>query len=390
VAWAQFNHQLKKPWVGFLLIWVAVFCGAGFKALPRLFNDPSPYSESRYHHEFGDGATETLTLMAHRSWSSYGYGNSYFLPCFDEQLKKDCVPYTHYPPGSFLLSSFLMTLFEKMNNNDPLILTRVVIFVVTVSLFTTGLFFITSALDLNLFVGFLSAIFVSSRRGFWVYSDNMFFLGIVTALTAIAFGIILYLLKKNPLQKNGILVAYATICFSAFWLTFESLVALGLLPVLLLLDYKNNKKITLQLMIVVFLVYFTGILMRSSQNILALGGVAQAWDDITQVAKVRQSLPDFNLWPYIKSNLTQYRLLGSTVGAMIGLVSLGILIYLKKYKELLLLGLASMFILSWNGIMIQHSAIHGFTHRPVVLVLALVMLLGLDALFKVIGNRSHA
>ena len=165
----------------YLIALIAILVFSAPWCIDRILKYPEPENESRYHHHFGDGATEQVWVIPAVSyWQRNGLLENWAIPC-DKKVEKNCIGYTHYPPGSFIFSYFLFQL-KGGGIDQALAFVRFVHYALTVILSALAVTLICASFSSSAWLVFVMGIFIGSSYGFRIYADNIFSHGIGLAV----------------------------------------------------------------------------------------------------------------------------------------------------------------------------------------------------------------
>lgn len=342
----------------------------------RFLVDISPDSPNRFHHHFGDGATEALwVLPAIARWEEKGLSERAGVPCIPTEGGA-CRPYLTYPPGAFLLSYGAVELFGGLGKDKAALLGARVLWTLLVLLLSAwAIALMVSLFDLGPAGAILfSALFFSSRA-YQLYADNFFGHGLSLASLGLGLAFFLSLWSSPPSTKKE--NQDWTILLSSFgallaYFSWEPLPAL----VLLFLGFalRTPKQISSWIPLGAFSAGLAvTILLRLVQCTWAAGSWSaflHEWETVARERMLGQAQA-----PETMASLGAYRAhLIHGFSLMIGhngiylLLASALVSLLRPRSFFLFLGV-SLALGSWAFVMVQHTAIHIFTLRFSVWIL---------------------
>lgn len=385
----------------FLAIFFALALGSGAFVGPRIWRTPLPESEARFHQHAGDGFTEIGIIYAHNFWQRHGYAATAYLPMIEPagDNPAEWQPYTHYPPGAYLLSSLALHFFRYNPAHPEIGLQRVRLFFYFLTLMTAAialcLFSMHSPYPLG--IGIALGLVLGACRGFYLFADNLFCLGLVLTLQG-CLAAVLFHFQGMP-RKLG--VWYATLAAVSFCFSVELIPFVFLAPGLLLLSQSISKRtkhlsITCALAGAVFA--FTSVAaLRITQNALWYGSAQAVFDDWQKIIASR--IGGFNTSPasvtshtnfvfefgsyfaqmlhYQKMNLTRYGFF-----AMLGAAFFPLLC--RRWYPFGIFCCVTLVTMSWNTTFLQHSYMHLYTVRYIVWCLLLSLYIFADSALNLI------
>jgi len=358
-----------------LFIWLLLFCK--IKSNPFLFSSGDPFSDSN-------------VIMASLNFAKKGFGKLYCLPVFSMLLNSDDpVFYTHYPP----LPDIFVGLQKKYLGISSLFGHRLI--AITISAMGAGFFYLMINYLFGPAAALISLLVFTANPLFFNYafSIHQFNLGFLLLFS----GLFCFVLALGEPGQ-----AHHAILLAVFWLAYflESLNSFEhiLFIAIFTISYSLFKAaVSPVLLIVIVSAPLLGLVLHFLQNIAALGGINNAISDLKEVFvfrlkgdKTRRAAyyyQDFSWVGYFNALLRNISLLVSDrIGPYVGLVILGLSLFLLNYyafpvqgKIILLIFLASG--LSWWVLFKQHMCSHPFTARHVLPAMAVLLgLLGAGAL----------
>lgn len=369
--------EFRKPWPRFILCAMLLIAASLPQLLPRISRTPWPESEARLHHHMGDGSTEIGVLAAHENWRRRGYAEMHFLPCLTNPKltlgPEKCPPYTHYPPGSYLMSSVLLKTFGwDEAPESALKRTRAAIFFLTALISAWALYLFGNAFRWGGLPLASAALALGGSYGWIVFSDNLFALGLVLALA----GLLIAVAVATALKRRATFYFTVAALTSAF--SVELIPATFLAPLLL---YRRDTRDARRLWIAAAGAFALVVGLRLLQNALDAGGVGIALQDWLTIARYRitgaappsthaaAATADLSgvFWSdYILTWLRYQRIMITKYGQVWLALAAAWLAYRRQFRELALLGGIFLIALSWNFTFLQHSYIHLYTVRYVV------------------------
>lgn len=379
------NLQTKNIGILFFLCFALLASTSLLRVWPRIEDHPLPSDEVRFHLHKGDGTTEVGVLAAHAYWQKFGYTITGWLPCTDPSnySTPTCTLYTHYPPGMYLISSFLLSAFNSLQA------TRIFFYLLTLVASAIALVFLALSLEIDVLGLSLMAVALGWSMGFAIFADNLFGHGLVLALQGLLFATVLY-------AKGSKKWLYGGLCLISIFLTVELIPTIFLAPLLLLIKPSQERwKPIRSLWAVTLLAFGTGFFLRIFQNAWH-AGFMNAVNDWIQIIRFRilgsspeehKDLPkvsmDVGFWRVYVSEWLRYQRIMITKYGQIWLCFAGMwMLYKKKYPQLKLLVGIFLVALSWNFLFVQHSLIHLFTVRYVVWPFVISIGLGRQVLFS--------
>jgi hypothetical protein len=342
-------------------LWIALLAVAALLTL-RAATDHSPNT-----HYTGDFGAEKDFLTAARNFEARGFGESGFLPVFRSR------PYTHYPPGPYLINgaAYVLSGGSEFAARLP-----------SVAITLIGLVFAWKAIGLLLrrlelspppFVEWGIFALLAGGPAVLCFGDTASLQPMTEALQWASLTWVLRCLFHGASLRGGVVLAFLHV-----WISFEWIVGMMLVLGYCLWTVRGSPRERPAPWLAVFgLGFALPVAMRLAQNAWALGGLDAALADLLSVARVRGgvdaasgysagkhavkflvALPWFAGVPALLLVLAGARAVGSRAAADRDLLAV-----------LALWGIGS---LSWQLLMRQHSLVHAFTYLHFANFLVLV------------------
>jgi hypothetical protein len=328
----------------------------------------------RYHHHLGDGASDRGLIYAHNFWRSNGMSETYFVPCL--AIKADgvtCEPYTHYPPGPYVFSSALLSSFELFfTEGRALVLARMVIYLFVLAGISFALLQIATFAKLPLAATLLLSAVFGLWPGFIIYADSLFGHGMALALQFLCLG---HVLARPAASKKDISI-YFCLSTVVFWWNLEPLFFFLIAPCLLLLTGASSLSAVKKYFLAAAFAFAIGVVFRIVQNSMVMGGFSALLDDWTKVFSQRVAGAEIGLVDFVEEQLRYQRIMISKWGQL-WLISVSAFLLFTEPKKAALLVATYFAAISWNFVFIEHSMIHLYTAKAVLIPFALSICLAL-------------
>lgn len=380
--------SVKKMKPRLIAIFLVVAIVSAFFIVPRIVGHPNPEDPVRFHHHGGDGATELGVLAAHAQWRERGYASTGFLPCLSSP-PADCVVYTHYPAGIYLLSSLLLRVSSVQA-------ARFILYFLVTLLTALALYWLGEDLAFSLSSLIVGAAALALTRGFTLFADNLFGHGLVLALFGL--GLALALRKRSSLLTY---FSYSVVCACFTVELIPALLAFPFLNSFYLWQREERRCLKLLGAAIAAVVLVMGV--RFLQNALYLGwseAFADWWRIIAYRVLGGSIDPAVKTATYVQADahffsdysaawIDHQRVSVTKLGLALLWGTPLVCMVLKRWAELrLFLGVYFCSLL-WTFLFVQHSMIHLFTFRYVVWPLALAVILLWSLASKMLAARHR-
>ena len=366
LSWYAKEVHGTSKFLTWAIVSLILFIVSVLQVGPRILHHPDPMDETRLQHHLGDGSSDAGLLFAHEYWQAHGMLSTKLVPCLNLKPSGECVPYTHYPPVLYLFSSLLLSFFKNLASPvNSLILTRMVIYLLGVGAISFALVQLMQVWPRPRAIFFALSALIGLLPGFVIYADNLFGHGIALALQFLCFSHVL----SRPKAERVDCVVFFGLSTLIFWWNLEPLPFFLLVPLLILFQNKNSTAAVFRFFLVALLAFCLSGGLRIAQNAWVLGGfdlLLEDWQKILsqRVAGARPGILEFALEQF------RYQRIMITKWGQVWLFSsmAGLLFHSRKRGGFLIA--VYLMALSWNFIFVEHSMIHLFTAKAVLIPFA--------------------